>query len=702
MSWAAVVGAKGGTGATTLTLDLAKVLAGKGLPVAVVDADFAGRRSLAVLAEVTEELDLARGDNPIARIKLNGIMTVELTESLDAALAVSPEISESTASTFDAGYAMIYVDVPQPFALATRPFMMRATRYLLVTPPTLLGITGARAMINAMSRFNFPRDRIAVVLLWHAGRLEVTPAEVESSLNVPVIAQIPPLSERTYRKAIEELSQKLAGIPEEPRADAMTSATYSSLGERRKVRRSGAAMPQATSSGESEAAAGRQRFDMKAVSGLSKPDLAAEERTKLKTDIHAELGRRIDSLKTSSSSPTEMKKIIEDIIGDIVSERLRSGDPEEAMLLRQEISDEALGLGPLEDLLQDDSISEIMVNGPGIVYAERAGKLELTDVRFSNEGQLRQTIDRIITPLGRRLDEASPLVDARLPDGSRVNAIISPLALDGGILTIRRFGKRRVGMSDLLRWGTLTEQMADFLQAYVRARMNILVSGGTGSGKTTLLNIMSNFIPDGDRIITIEDAAELLLGKPHVVRLESRPPNIEGTGQILIRDLVRNALRMRPDRIIVGECRGAEALDMLQAMNTGHDGSLTTVHANSPRDSISRLEILVMMAGYDLPIRAIREQIAGAIDLIVQTGRLRDGSRKVIAITEVVGMEGDVVTLQDIVKYDQQGVDADGTVVGQFQYTGVQPNALTRFEEHGVEYDIRQLSTMASVGSPKW
>jgi len=336
-----------------------------------------------------------------------------------------------------------------------------------------------------------------------------------------------------------------------------------------------------------------------------------------------------------------------------------------------------------------------MVNGPSIVYAERKGRLVLTNVRFSSEGQLRQTIDRIITPLGRRVDEASPLVDARLPDGSRVNAIIAPLALDGGVLTIRRFGKHRMGIPDLLRLGALTEQMADFLRACVESRMNILVSGGTGSGKTTLLNIMSNFIPDGDRIVTIEDAAELLLGKPHVVRLESRPPNIEGYGEVKIRDLVRNALRMRPDRIVVGECRGAEALDMLQAMNTGHDGSLTTLHANSPRDSISRLEILVMMAGFDLPVRAIREQIASAIDLVIQTTRLRDGSRKIVAITEVVGMEGDVVTLQDIVKFNQHGLDPDGTVSGDFQYTGVQPYAITRFDEHGVEYDIRQLSTMA-------
>ena len=689
-----MVGSKGGSGATTLTWELAKMSSGA-LPSAAIDADFAGRRSLAVLAKCTDELDLARGEHPVSMLKVDGVMTIEMSESFDAALAVNAEVSEALAKTLDGGYAMVFVDATQPFAAATRPLMMRATRYLLVTPPTLLGITGARAMLNSMIRFNFPKDRIFAVLEWHSGRLDVTPAEIERNLGIPVLAQIPPATERTYRKSIDDLSRALLALPEEPRADSVVSATHASLGERRTIRRTNA-MPDISTNGAATGSAGgeRQPFDLQAPAEDSRRDVLAERRAVLKTEIHTELGKRIDSLKTSTRSPSEMKKVIEDLVTEIIADR-KNLTPEESTQLRQEILDEALGLGPLEDLLQDDSITEIMVNGPSIVYAERKGRLVLTNVRFSSEGQLRQTIDRIITPLGRRVDEASPLVDARLPDGSRVNAIIAPLALDGGVLTIRRFGKHRMGIPDLLRLGALTEQMADFLRACVESRMNILVSGGTGSGKTTLLNIMSNFIPDGDRIVTIEDAAELLLGKPHVVRLESRPPNIEGYGEVKIRDLVRNALRMRPDRIVVGECRGAEALDMLQAMNTGHDGSLTTLHANSPRDSISRLEILVMMAGFDLPVRAIREQIASAIDLVIQTTRLRDGSRKIVAITEVVGMEGDVVTLQDIVKFNQHGLASDGTVSGDFQYTGVQPYAITRFDEHGVEYDIRQLSTMA-------
>ncbi|HEU5478288.1 MAG TPA: CpaF family protein, partial [Candidatus Tumulicola sp.] len=301
---------------------------------------------------------------------------------------------------------------------------------------------------------------------------------------------------------------------------------------------------------------------------------------------------------------------------------------EEIAQIKDEIVNESLGLGPLEDLMADPAVTEIMVNGPKTVYIERSGKIERTGKRFTSAQQLRLVIERIIAPLGRRLDESAPMVDARLPDGSRVNAIIEPLAIDGASVTIRRFGTRRLTSQDLLDKGSANEQMLDFLRACIEARLNIVISGGTGSGKTTFLNILSSYIPDRERIVTIEDAAELYLNQPHVVRLESRPANLEGRGEIKIRDLVRNSLRMRPDRIVVGECRGGEALDMLQAMNTGHDGSLTTAHANSPRDALSRLETMVMMAGFDLPVRAIREQIASAVDLIIQTARLRDGSRK--------------------------------------------------------------------------
>ncbi len=349
--------------------------------------------------------------------------------------------------------------------------------------------------------------------------------------------------------------------------------------------------------------------------------------------------------------------------------------------------------------MKDADVSEIMVNGPNTIYVERHGIIERTNKRFADNRQLRLVIERIIAPLGRRIDESSPMVDARLPDGSRVNAIIEPVAIDGTSLTIRRFGQRRLTADDLVAIGAAPRVVMDFLSAAVKARLNCIVSGGTGSGKTTFLNVMSSFLPERERILTIEDAAELLLNQPHIVRLESRPPNVEGTGEIRIRDLFRNALRMRPDRIIIGECRGPEALDMLQAMNTGHDGSLTTIHANSQRDAIARIETMVLMAGFDLPVRAIREQIASALDLVVHTARLRDGSRKVLGVSEVVGMEGDIVTMQEVVRFAQRGVDKEDRVLGDFCFSGVQPVCLKRFAEYGIPYDSRELTELAPLPS---
>ena len=349
-----------------------------------------------------------------------------------------------------------------------------------------------------------------------------------------------------------------------------------------------------------------------------------------------------------------------------------------------DIRDEMLGLGPIQGLLDDDSVTEIMVNGPKKVFVERLGKLERSEVKFHDDAHLLNIITRILTPLGRRIDESSPLVDARLDDGSRVNIIIPPLSLTGPSITIRKFSRKPLTVENLIAFGTLDEKIAEFLRACVRARINILVSGGTGSGKTTTLNVISSFIPEAERIVTIEDAAELRLQQDNVVTLEARPANIEGEGQITIRDLVRNALRMRPDRIIVGEVRSGEALDMLQAMNTGHDGSLTTAHANSPRDALSRLETMVLMSGLELPVRAIREQISSAIDVIIQQSRMRDGSRKITHITEVQHMEGNTITTQDIFRYEQTGsVDGD-KVVGRFVSTGLKPNFVEKFELNGV------------------
>jgi len=363
---------------------------------------------------------------------------------------------------------------------------------------------------------------------------------------------------------------------------------------------------------------------------------------------------------------------------------------EQRQRLIREVQDDVIGHGPLQRLLDDPSVTEIMVSGPAMVYVEQDGKLTRSPARFVSEEQLRLVIERIVSRVGRRIDESSPLVDARLPDGSRVNAVIPPVAFSGSSLTIRKFSRDPFKIDDLIAFGTLTPEMAELLRACVQARLNVIVSGGTGTGKTTLLNVLSSFIPEGERIVTIEDAVELQLQQEHLVRLEARPSNTEGRGEITIRDLVRNSLRMRPDRIVVGEVRGGECLDMLQAMNTGHDGSLSTVHANSPRDAIARLETLVLMAGMDLPLRAVREQIASAVDVIVQLSRLRDGSRRITAVTEVQGMEGQTVTMQDAFLFDYSaGVDANGRFLGKPVPTGVRPRFTERFADLGISLSPR-------------
>ncbi|MDF2947797.1 MAG: CpaF family protein [Bacillales bacterium] len=383
----------------------------------------------------------------------------------------------------------------------------------------------------------------------------------------------------------------------------------------------------------------------------------------------------------------EVEEIIPKIDGMAI-EIIKEDETFRGKIERKKVVDELIndltGFGPINPLLLDEDVSEVMVNGPRHVYCERKGKIELTSITFRDDEHVMSVIEKIVSPLGRRIDESSPMVDARLPDGSRVNAIIPPLALNGPVITIRKFAKDALTIDNLVEFGTLSKEMAIFLEACVKARLNIFVSGGTGSGKTTTLNVLSNFIPNDERIVTIEDAAELQLVQEHVVSLESRPPNIEGKGQISIRDLVRNSLRMRPDRIVIGEVRGAEALDMLQAMNTGHDGSLATGHSNSPRDMLSRLETMVLLAGVELPVKAIREQISGAIDVIIQQSRLKDGSRKIVNITEVQGLEGDVIILQDIFSYQQTGVNEDGKIIGKLNPTGVRPKFYEQLETSGI------------------
>jgi pilus assembly protein CpaF len=684
-----LINAKGGSGATTLALEAGRALKRTGSLVALVDADLSGRRTFAVMLDSVRQFDSNRTLGVYSLISTGGITAVELTDSLDNSYMLRSDEVDSLGDKLTQQHDAVIVDAPAPFAAAVRPFITRASRYVVVLEPNLLGTSAARTLIGDLAKFGIPLSRIWIATNLRGGRAEIAARELEKALGGTVIAEIPSKGDRNYPRAIEAFAKRLASAPQEAPLGALRPSANAALH----------ATGGPVANGVSANGASNSHHDPARVSRAGH-----DKRDRLKMEIHEQVTKRIDVVAASRAHTdgqkiAELRAQISEVTGQLLNERPDVESVEERAELQQEIIDELLGLGPLEDLMRDPAVSEIMVNGPNTIYVERGGKLTLSDRRFNDDRHLRTIIERIIAPLGRRIDESSPMVDARLQDGSRVNAIIEPLAIDGATLTIRRFGTKRLGMEDLIRFGSIIPEACGLLKAMVEARLNIIVSGGTGSGKTTFLNILSNYIPNGERIVTIEDAAELTLNQEHIVRLESRPANIEGKGAVSIRDLVKNSLRMRPDRIVIGECRSGEALDMLQAMNTGHDGSLTTLHANTPRDALARLETLVLMAGFDLPVRAIREQVASAVDGIVQIERLRDGSRKVTSITEVVGMEGDIVTMQELIRYQQKGVDKDNKVLGEFQYTGVQPHYAPRFEEAGVDFDVRDLAKLQSAGS---
>jgi pilus assembly protein CpaF len=491
---------------------------------------------------------------------------------------------------------------------------------------------------------------------------------------------------KLWKKTVQPSEAEAAPKPEETDSVAMlmheeSSGSPGKEGAEDKTNNSGFLDEQQRHETEAEEAEAEAEAEADAD---AEADAMEYEFQRIKGEIHQQVIGRIDLTALGNMEESELRIEVHRACEQVLDERSDLLNKEDRERIFREVIDETFGLGPLEPILSDDSISEIMINGPDTIYVEKNGRLQRSKVTFSSEAHLLKIIQKVVGAVGRRVDETSPMVDARLADGSRFNAIIPPLALDGSLVSIRRFGKRALGIPDLLGFKSLTEDMVTFLSACIQGRMNVIISGGTGSGKTSLLNILSSFIPDDERVATIEDAAELRLQQPHVIRMETRPRNIEGSGEVTIRDLVRNALRMRPDRVIVGECRGEEALDMLQAMNTGHDGSLTTIHANNPRDAVSRLEMMVGMAGFDVPIWTIRKQIASALDLVVQSVRLTGGARKITCISEITGVEGDVLTMHDIFKYVQTGVDEDRRAVGYFQATGIRPNCLERLETSGM------------------
>ncbi len=684
------VGSKGGVGTTSLAVDIANVFAADGKTV-LIDGDLCGRRSHAVLFNAIRLIDEALEDQELAAVNVaTNLQLVEIAASVHSGFTVKSAHVERLMATDLAGAQRIIVDSAQPFAAVVRPLAVRAAQFTIVVEPSVLGLTGARAMQLELQSFGVPEAHLSAIIgPARGGKSEVSRGDIERALRLPILGEVPLKNDRRYEKTVRSMVNALAG----KQFDSFLSlqpSTSTPLGERRLGKR--APTPEETL--QAATALNGAPADNRSVSTSR---LRGDLRDRLKFSIHQQLSRRIDfAAMTDALSPDalkidELRTEIAQIVAEAIAGEDGVGSAEEIAHLRQEIIDEALGLGPLEAILADEAVTEIMVNGAEHIYVEREGRIVRSDRRFADARQLRLVIERIISPIGRHIDEASPMVDARLADGSRVNATIEPLSIDGATLTIRRFGNRHYRIDDLVEFDSLTEAMGDLLRAAVEARLNIVVSGGTGSGKTTLLNVLSTFVPAGERIVTIEDAAELRLSQEHVVRLETRPPNTEGRGEIRIRDLVRNSLRMRPDRIIVGECRGGEALDMLQAMNTGHDGSLTTVHANTPRDCMRRLETMALMAGFEVPMRAIREQISSAVDVVVQTARMRDGSRKVTSISEVVGMQGDVISMQEIARYQQRGLDKENRVVGSFVFSGVRPTFIDRFEEYGVTYDLSRM-----------
>jgi pilus assembly protein CpaF len=720
----AVIGGKGGVGKSVFAANLAhafiKEMKAKTLLIDCDPKSCGDQNFITGIRPNKTVMDLASFAGAITAQSVATIVTphasglsfIGAVQGPDQVFSVKVDLLRKQIHSLSQHFKYIIIDLGSELDAVQMGIIDDATAILVVATPEVLVVNQTRRLVNDMLSASVPGEFMQIVLN-KVNRSGLDANAISQSLRRPILGSIP----QDDNTAIAALSRSMPFVLSNPASPA--SSAYHEIvrkltgGILQKLKT--ASRPKVTAVAKAADATGGPAPDPNA--GL--PSMMANRKTGSKRDIgpltllkmqvHSGLIKEMDLKKdimNSEGDPSkarELKNRTQKTISELV-DRLSPGlSRDDRARVIKETLDEALGLGPLEELLADPAVTEIMVNGCDMIYAEKAGKIGLTNVTFTSNLQLRNVIERIVSPLGRRIDERSPMVDARLPDGSRVNAIIEPLSIDGPALTIRKFPSKRITDADYVeRFGAMTRQMMDFLHICVEQGLNIIISGGTGSGKTTLLNVLSSFIPSNERIVTVEDAAELQLKQEHVVRLETRPANLEGSGEISIRDLIKNSLRMRPDRIVVGECRDGAALDMLAAMNTGHDGSMTTVHANMPREAIARLETLCLMAGMDLPAKAIREQIAGAVDLIIQISRLSDHSRKCISIAEVVGMQGDVVTLQEVFRFKEEGFDKSRKVIGQFQATGLIPTFIESFEQRGISVPrgLFMTSESAKVNAP--
>lgn len=707
----AVIGGKGGVGKTTFAVNYAIATAvDTKSRVLLIDLDPKACGDIGMMLGLKPKRTLLELGSHEGRLDANGMMSFVTPHSsgihylasvLDTDQWGNLEAShiERALTLAKSFYNFIIVDLGSDLDKTAVKALEHSTMVCVLTMPEVLVLHHTRRIIEKIQNLLFPSEMIKLVINRFNPRMGIQPAMIQANLKKQVLAVMPD-DEATAVACMTKAQSFIIAAARTDLTKAYFMLTRNITEQKLLEKLAQLKKPSDALSklGGGKNAAAMAAADKKAPSQIvfdrnqMKDEKPADSWAALKLRVHKQLIETMDLKKVDTETGNDPKKkaVLREKTKTVVVELLdREEHPfrsrDEIQRLVKEILDEALELGPIQDLLADDSVSEIMVNRKDQIYVERKGKLVLSNVGFSGTSQLLAVIERIVAPLGRRIDEKTPYVDARLPDGSRVHAIIPPLAVQGPMLTIRKFSKNRITYKDLVGFGSMTEEMADFLRACIEARLNVVISGGTGSGKTTLLNVLAAFIPPNERIITVEDAAELQLPQDHWGRLETRPANIEGKGEVSIRDLVRNTLRMRPDRIVVGECRAGEALDMLQAMNTGHDGSMTTIHSNTPRDCIARMETLVMMAGMDLPAKAIREQIASAVNLVVQQTRLSDGSRKVTSITEIIGMQGDVVTMQEIFGFKRTGMDKNRKVIGKYVATGFIPKFIDELEQQGIK-----------------